>query len=251
LTTIGPALLAAIFVMVGVHELAHLVAARAAGVACRFGLGHRLWILVAETDMTGVWLVPRRARFLPFLAGPLADVVGASLALLLLFACRREWCSLPDGALTLVRAIFVAYVFALLWQCYFFVRTDFYYVFSNLLRCRNLMADTEAYLRGLLARVSSRFRPFPLGELPAHERLAVRLYAPVWLLGRGLAFGLLFFVQLPLLWSYLGAGLQAWHSPTWALSSPASVLMALVMVSVPLAGLGLWMRSLNQSWRSR
>src|SRR5262245_61432693 len=34
-----------------VHEFCHLLAARAVGVKSRFGISHRLWVLVAETDL--------------------------------------------------------------------------------------------------------------------------------------------------------------------------------------------------------
>jgi hypothetical protein len=43
------------YATVFLHEMAHLVAARGAvGVSSRLGISHRLWYLVAETDMTGV-----------------------------------------------------------------------------------------------------------------------------------------------------------------------------------------------------
>ena len=69
-----------------VHELAHLIAARAVGVNSRMGISHRLWYLVAETDLTGLWSVTRNQRYLPMLAGmivdltvPLADRITDSL----------------------------------------------------------------------------------------------------------------------------------------------------------------------------
>jgi len=48
-----------------VHEMSHLLAARAVGVKSRMGISHRLWFLVAETDLTGLWGVARRQRYLP------------------------------------------------------------------------------------------------------------------------------------------------------------------------------------------
>src|SRR5215471_17865569 len=73
-------------VTVFLHELAHLVAARAANVSSRMGIGTRLWVLVAETDMSGIWLASRRQRCLAFLAGAALDAVMASGLLLVVFA---------------------------------------------------------------------------------------------------------------------------------------------------------------------
>jgi hypothetical protein len=46
-----------------VHELAHLAAARSLGVPARIGLSTRLFYLVAQTDVSGIWAAPRRARY--------------------------------------------------------------------------------------------------------------------------------------------------------------------------------------------
>ncbi|GFJ87276.1 hypothetical protein [Phytohabitans rumicis] len=46
------------WVLLYLHELAHLAAARAAGVPGRIRLGTRLQFLVAETDVSGVWASP-------------------------------------------------------------------------------------------------------------------------------------------------------------------------------------------------
>jgi len=70
------------------HEMAHLVAARSVGVNSRMGISHRLWYLVAETDLTGLWSVPRNQRYLPMLAGIILDALVASLLVLSLAAAR-------------------------------------------------------------------------------------------------------------------------------------------------------------------
>src|SRR2546423_2520641 len=79
-------LIAASYATIFIHELAHLVAARALGINSRLGIGHRLWYLVAETDLTGLWSVSGRQRYLPLLAGVLIDAVSASTLVALVFA---------------------------------------------------------------------------------------------------------------------------------------------------------------------
>lgn len=44
----------------GLHELCHWLAARAEGVKARVRIDRRLYMLVFETDLTGLWGLPRR-----------------------------------------------------------------------------------------------------------------------------------------------------------------------------------------------
>ncbi|HZU32523.1 MAG TPA: hypothetical protein VFB79_15505, partial [Candidatus Angelobacter sp.] len=113
------------------HEFSHLVAARAAGVDSKFGLGHRLWYIVAETDLTGLWSVPKERRYLPFLAGVLVDATSGAVLIILIFCCRRGWPPLSPFWTNLVKAMIFAYAMRIVWQCFLFVRTDFYYVIAN------------------------------------------------------------------------------------------------------------------------
>src|SRR3982751_5091343 len=67
------------------HEMGHLLAAKALGVNARLSISHRLWMIVAETDLTGLWSVPKHKRYFPMIAGPLIDMVSASILILILF----------------------------------------------------------------------------------------------------------------------------------------------------------------------
>lgn len=231
------------------HEVGHVLAARARGVACRLGLGNRLWILVAETDMTGVWALPRRQRLLPILAGPLVDVVSMAGVLLVLSAHDVGWLTLSGLMHRALQAAWWVYLLRLLWQCYFFLRTDFYYAATVLTGCANLMGDTEDYLRGRLAAWRKRGPVIDQSHLPEHERRAVRAYAWVWLAGRGVLFGVLFLVQLPLLLVYAPA--------IWAQLADAaaggprstfdSVALAALSLTVTATGIVMWWRELRSA----
>ncbi len=243
----GGALAVVSLLLVAIHELGHFLAARAAGVSCRFGIGNRLWIPVAETDMTGIWAVPRRRRYLPLLAGPLVDATGASVVTLLLFAVRRGWIELPLPVVRFSEALLLIYLLALLWQCYVFVRTDFYYVLANLLRCKSLMADTRDFLRNLLAAVVPAVRRRDQSHLPPHELRAARWFSLAWLGGRLVALGALAFIQLPLLWSYLGLLAGALGGPAGADVASFGRMVPMIL-SLAAFGLGitLWLRHLSR-----
>lgn len=228
------------------HEMAHLTAARAEGVLCRIGISNRLWILVAETDMTGVWLLPRNRRYLPILAGPWLDTVSASLLVLLFYAGKRGWVDLGPESWRILAAVLMSYLLRLLWQCYFFVRTDFYYVYATFFNCKDLMGDTKRYLRNQVARVLGRGAPRDQQHIPEREMRAVRAYSLFWLAGRGAAFWALFKVSFPLMFAYIGhigsSLANDWRSDRYAFAD--SLLITVIQLSFPLAGFALWMRSI-------
>ncbi len=229
------------------HEMAHLVAARSLGVSCRFGIGNQLWFLVWETDMTGIWSLPRRQRYLPILAGPLFDLVTASALVLVGFAQASGWFPLHPRVLQLGRALLFVYLMRLAWQCYFFLRTDFYYALSNFFGCKSLMNDTRVFLRNALARFLRIGKETDQSHIPAVERRMIPVYSGIWLVGRGLAFTMLLFIQLPLIYHYAMLVIDKFRNGTASASagSGAVPLLTGIFFSIFfLAGFGLWIKQL-------
>ncbi|HYU34078.1 MAG TPA: hypothetical protein VEW48_18135 [Thermoanaerobaculia bacterium] len=235
------------------HEMGHLIAARARGVNTRLGISHRLWFLVAESDLTALWSIPKRERYLPLLAGPLVDAVTSALLLLALAAGHRSWLTLPATARQLAAALCFVLLMRIVWQCFFFVRTDFYYVIANLFNCRNLLNDTAGHLRNWLARSLGRAEPVDQSSIPPAEMRVVRAYSIVWLLGRLLAYGLLFSVSIPFLIHYfteLSRVLRTgWSGHEYDFVD--TLIMALISVVPFLLGMGLWIGSLVLAWKRR
>jgi putative peptide zinc metalloprotease protein len=239
------------FVTVMLHELAHLVAARSVGVSARFGVSTRMWVPVAETDMTGVWAVPRHKRYLPFLAGPMLDLVCASLLVLCFYADGHGWISLPYVVFRLGQAILFSYLLRLLWQCYFFVRTDFYYVIANLFNCKNLIVDTVGHLRNSLSQLFSRIKPIDQSKIPTAEMKVIRWFSLVWVAGRMAALVVLVTVTVPLMWRYLVQIIPALQHGYRA--APYLFVDAVVMGTIVFGyqswGLWMWIRNLRNARR--
>jgi len=242
------AVLAALFVVttvgVLVHELGHVLAARASGVPARISLGHRLWIVVFETDMTGMWLAPKRRRYLAFLIGPIIDAVSAAILIGLLWAERRGWVGLSPLAAQFTGAVLFSYFLRLLWQCFVFVRTDFYFVMATALDCKSLLTDTENLLRNRMARARRRASVVDQSAIPPAEMRAIRGYVVVWLAGRVLAFSSLFLVTGPVLWGY---GVQLARAAAGGQSGYSTVdllTLTILGLSTPIAGLFVWIRGL-------
>ncbi|MDC0710009.1 hypothetical protein POL68_16155 [Stigmatella sp. ncwal1] len=232
---------------IALHELAHLTAARAAGVSCRLGFGNRLWTLVAETDMSGMWSLPKHQRYLPILAGPLFDVVSASAVLLALFAGSEGWLALTPWMVRTGGILLFIHLMRLLWQCYFYVRTDFYYALTTFWDCKDLLRDTEDFLRNRVARLRGRSPPVDQSHIPARERRVIAVYSVIWLLGRVLAFGTLFFVQLPLLIHYVPIILRAIATGLQGglYSFVDSLLVITIWLVTMTLGITFWIRELR------
>jgi hypothetical protein len=228
-----------------VHELAHLIAARAAGVPSRMGLGNRLWILVAETDMTGIWLSSPLRRCVAFMAGPLFDLVLSAVLVLVLFSAAHGLIALDLTLRAFVRALLFVELTRVLFQFYLFVPTDFYYVIGTVFRCKNLMHDTQVYLLNRLSGVMPGIVRRDQSQIPSAEMRVVRVFACVWVAGRLLAFVTLFAITVPVLLGYgemLARGLtgdaQALRP---LLEGPGLPIVAIVL---QLTGILMWLRGL-------
>ncbi|MCX4755338.1 hypothetical protein [Kitasatospora purpeofusca] len=172
--------------LLALHEAFHALAGRRLGLRSRLSVGHRLVYLVLETSLDGLVSVPRRKRYLPILAGMLADVLAIAVLTLIADVTR-------GGAATVARlclAIAYATVLRLAWQGFFYLRTDLYVLLSTALGCVNLHAAAVDVLRSTVRRVTGR----PPVDLEAHhpvDRRVARWYA--WLMVVGYAFTLTMF----------------------------------------------------------
>lgn len=163
--------------IVALHEFSHLASARAAGVHGWLGWSTRLFFLVAQTSVPGLWMAGRGVRLRVFLAGMVSDLVVFSAGSIGMAFTPRA--STIHHVLTLACLISML---AIIDQFAFFMRTDVYLVVQELTGCKNLFADATGYLRYIFRRLasgSSTDRLNPLSELPRRERRPVRLYAVV------------------------------------------------------------------------
>jgi putative peptide zinc metalloprotease protein len=167
--------------IVALHEFSHLAAARAADVPGWFGWGTRLWLLVAQTSVPGLWMASRGVRLRVFLAGMTCDLVVFSAC-----ATGTASTSAASPAHHILELTCLITLIGVMEQFLFFMRTDIYLVVQELTGCKNLFGDATEYLRYLTmrsARGVSAAQPDPLGELPPAERRPVRLYAALMVAG--------------------------------------------------------------------
>lgn len=228
-----------------VHELAHATVARAVGAHARLGIGNLMYIVVAQTDISGMRLAPKRQILLAVCAGTIADLVTASLLAGVLFINRHGLLGLSPPMVDLVGAVFFSYMLRIFSQSFFYLRTDLYFLISAGFNCRDLMSDTERLLRnGLLRLVGKRPRPFDLSRLARTERLVIRAYAAFYLVGRAFAIFLVFYVVLPILWAVTA------QFVTWRSGQPSHLgfldflLVGVTAIATYGGGLWMWLRDL-------
>lgn len=182
------------FPLLLIHEGFHALAGRRLGLRSRLSVGHRLIYIVLETSMDGLVAVPRRRRYLPILAGMLADVlVMASLALI------ADATRLPGGGFPLIGRLCLALAYGTLlrlaWQLSFYLRTDLFLLMTTVLGCVDLHRTSKGVLRNTVRRWTGR--PLEDESLwhPTDRRVA-RWYA--WLMVAGYAFSITMFAVVAL-----------------------------------------------------
>jgi len=185
--------------LVLLHEAFHALAGRRLGLHSRLRLGRRLYLLVAETTLDGLVVVPRRRRFLPILAGMLADLVAVAALTLGAAALRHS-----DGAMPLTGRICLALAFLtvlrIVWQFYFFLQTDLYQLVVTVLGCVDLHRTTTRWIANRLNRaLGHRDRVTDESLWHPRDRAAARWYSWVLIGGYLVSAGSFVLAVLPVL----------------------------------------------------
>jgi hypothetical protein len=165
------------------HEGFHVLAGRRLGLPTRMGVSNRLTYIVFETQLNGLKSVPRRARYLPFLAGLVCDgVVFCSLGL------TAELTRSGHGSFSLAGRLCLALAFTVVmrmaWQLQLYLRTDLYYVFATALSCHDLHDASTALLRNRIWRALGRMhRVVDEQQWTSRDRAVGAFYGPFIVMG--------------------------------------------------------------------
>ncbi|KML06162.1 PqqD family protein [Rossellomorea marisflavi] len=165
-----------------IHEVGHFLAAYKIDIPVKFNLSIRMYWLVAEADISGLWSVPRNKRYVPFLAGMAFDSLVLFISVILKIAVPL----LENIASLLVLLITIRFISHFM----VFLRTDVYYVIMNSLNVRSLHTTSIEYIR-------NKFRFNKLPEMKSNERNYIRVYSFVYLAGAILSLCMLAFYSVP------------------------------------------------------
>ncbi|MDR6124969.1 putative peptide zinc metalloprotease protein [Bacillus sp. SLBN-46] len=131
------------FCTVLIHEFGHILAMRAYNLPARLEVGHRLILVVLETDMSSVWKLPSKSRNVLYLAGLCFDMVILFFALV-----SQVIFTNGSGIFRSIMSLVVLDTFIrLVYQCCIYMKTDLYYVFENVTGCYNLMENAQQMIK--------------------------------------------------------------------------------------------------------
>ena len=223
------------------HELGHLLAAAREGIASRVGIGTRLWNIVVEADLTGIFALPKRRRYLPLAAGMLVDLLTIAATTLIIAWLIRAQAS--PFVIALLKAMVLQTIATIIWQFNLFLRTDGYYLLSNWASYPNLDADARIYIANRVHRLTRGLRGSAQAPATTHRLATLRVFAAIWVFGRVLAVAMLVFVVVPTLYRYCA---KAWRTIGDPAASRATIIdtsvFAALCVAMLTMGMVLWLR---------
>ena len=223
------------------HECGHMLAAARHGIKSAYGIGNRLWTIVAESDLTGILTLPKSQRYFPMLAGVLVDILCASLLTLLIEVLLRYGAS--AFTVQVVQALVLEIVISITWQFNIFVKTDIYFVLCNYFSHPDLDRDARSYLHGLLYCATFGLFGSKAVATNFQNLFVLRVFTAIWLFGRILSVLVLVDVFLPTMGKYIVSAVHLLRGP------PASIWVAcdtMLYVSITLtmlgAGMYMWLK---------
>jgi putative peptide zinc metalloprotease protein len=220
------------FILVLIHEIGHIFAIRAHGLPTKVELGHRLFFIVLESDLSQGWKLASRERNFIFLAGLSFDNMVLFLALVsqLLFPNYEIFTSMM--------ALIVLDTFLrMTYQCAVFMKTDLYYVLENVTGSHNLMENAKA----LILKRRTEITVFE------GEKRTIYLYSVLYVIGLVFTLSLFIFYYIPQLVFTVYKALPGISKP---INSLAFLDAMFVLLQVVVMG-GLLIYSWGKAYRRR
>jgi len=223
------------------HEFYHLLVAKAYGVEGQFAFSHRLYFVVAETDLTNVWSLTGKQRYMVYFAGLLTDFMFMALCFWIRFFADSGMLSVGVFGYDLLKALILMQLIQILWQFLFFMRTDIYYVFVTLFQTTDLLADTQRYIKEKLCKYFNLFSKQDLSRISERELKVIKYYAVFYLLGSCVIMAVFLFYLLPITAEFLVGSVEGMLYGTFAERTDG-----VVFISILVAYLLLMIRALRK-----
>lgn len=174
-------------VIVLFHELGHILAIRAHGLPTKIEIGHRLMLIVLETDLSHAWKLAPENRNLLYLGGIYFDNIVLFCTLTFIINSNNP---LINGILGIV---VLDIVIKLIYQLCFFMKTDLYYIIENVSGSYSLLENGQKYLKN---RIPFLYSDNPI-QMYDGESKTIRNYAIFYITGILLTLCIYIFYYIP------------------------------------------------------
>jgi putative peptide zinc metalloprotease protein len=178
------------FLLVLIHEFGHVLAMRAHNLPTKVEVGHRMFFVVLETDMSAVWKLAPRERNVLFLAGLCFDMVILFTALILQLIFPNGL----DVAIGLMNLAVFDIVLRIIYQCCLYMKNDLYYIFENVSGCYNLMENAQQTISKRFSFLKSKAREEVVFQ---GEKKTIFIYSIFYFLGVAITIGLYIIYFIP------------------------------------------------------
>jgi putative peptide zinc metalloprotease protein len=216
------------FVLVLIHEFGHILAMRAHNLPTRLEVGHRLFLVVLETDMSTVWKLPSKARNQLFFAGLCFDTVLLTISLMAQLLIANK--SVVLGGIITLAALDI--LLRMLYQCCVYMKTDLYFVLKNISGCYNLMENAKQVINSKLRYQQTNTKTEVVFK---GEKNTIMLYAVFYFSGVVLTIGLFSIFYIPQMiyaWQQVLPGFQ--QAPTTYAFWDAAIFSVQIVIVVVL-----------------
>jgi putative peptide zinc metalloprotease protein len=136
-----PAWMILTIVLVLIHEFGHILAIRSYDLPTRLEIGHRLFLVVLETDMSSAWKLGSKDRNHLYFAGLCFDT------LVLFIASMGQFLNTSITLHGVLRFIVLDTFIRMIYQLCVYMKTDLYYAIENSSGCYNLMENAQEFLK--------------------------------------------------------------------------------------------------------
>jgi hypothetical protein len=247
MTVLELVLFAGQFPLLLIHESFHTLAGRRLGLRSRLGIGRRLYFVVFETIMDGLVTVPRRKRYLPMLAGMLADLLVIALLTLAADGLRGSAPALSGACLALAFGTLLRFV----WQFYFYLQTDLYHVAVTVLGCVDLQRTARRMVANRFHRITGhRERVVDEATFHPRDRAVARWYSWLLVVGYTVSIATLVLAALPAMVLMLSRVFA--HLATGNVDGLAGMLDSIVFLALNIGQFGVaWWLAARERRRRR
>lgn len=189
------------WISVFLHEGAHLIIARRYGLDGKLRISHRLNFLVVETYFPDIYSIPKKGRMAIYISGMIIDMAIISLFYICIFLINSKFLYLQGLVLLLKQFVLLQWL-SILWQFFFYMKTDFYFVIKEFVGIENLYTFAKERMLNIL-----KFKQVDL-PITKKENRIVNIYTVFFLIGNILGIARYVFYHLPILVTGVISGVE-------------------------------------------